>query len=302
MLSSISVATTCLKQFWFEEGGGPVLGNPNDTACWPLALHVTASPAICPDGYHAACNPVTTLTSQKLDYCCPNGYFCDGGIYSCSSKVGSLTTANGTSVNSNGETIVKLISFSGVNANSVAVKYADSDTMFTVSQTATSGTDSTGATPLPTTSLPLTTSTASTTSNTSGPTTVPHSAMEQTGGLSAGAKAGIGVGVGIAVLLLLGLLAFFHFRNRATSQNQTGPGQRPQQQDLSIAADFQGSYRQQPYQEGQYSSQIQELAITAPAINELDGKYTGLEKSSPGVASEPSELSAESGWHDSNTR
>ncbi|KAK6066787.1 hypothetical protein SCUP234_07333 [Seiridium cupressi] len=217
-------------------------------------------------------------------------------------KVGSLTTANGTSVKSNGETIVKLISFSGVNANSIAVKYADSDTMFTISQTATSGTDSTAATPLPTTSLPSTTLTASTASNTSGPMTAPGSAMEQTGGLSAGAKAGIGVGVGTAVLVLVGLLAFFHFKKRATSQNQTSAGQGPQQQDLPNAADFRGNYRQQPYQEGQYSSQTQELPITTPAVHELDGKYAGVEKSSPGVASRPSELSAETGWHNSSTR
>ena len=109
------------------------------------------------------------------------------------------------------------------------LNFKASDVPAKTTTTSTTPTSSLTSTPLtlPTTGIPSPTSssassapTSTSASSTTPGTNVPASTPDPSGGLSAGAKAGIGVGVALGTLLLVAL-AFLFFRQRKRKQNAT---------------------------------------------------------------------------------
>ncbi|KAI1631653.1 hypothetical protein F4809DRAFT_631398 [Biscogniauxia mediterranea] len=182
MSTTLSIPPSCLTELWLVQGAQPtdlgvVLGNPNDDNCWPGTrdLSTTFSPALCPSGYTIACNASPTRTSETVWACCPSGFICDGGVYSCLSNPGMTTEYSATMVDRAGNTVVTpFVGTDGVNAHSVRVAFRASDVVLAAA---------------PSTTAPSSPSTSTAT----------------TAALSPGATAGLGVGVGIAAFLLLAL-------------------------------------------------------------------------------------------------
>ncbi|GAP90728.1 hypothetical protein SAMD00023353_5200620 [Rosellinia necatrix] len=165
MLTDISISTSCLTETWLTTGagataGGLVLGNPRDTNCWPVnqnAITVTLSPAICPNGYSSACD-IDSLSradaSETLWACCPIGFVCDGGVYSCVRRLGNTQDAYFASdIDASGNTITKNVAATlDVNAHSIRVAFHSSDIL---GQAATATPAGTSATTLPTSTEPV---------------------------------------------------------------------------------------------------------------------------------------------------
>ncbi|KAI1485702.1 hypothetical protein F5X96DRAFT_658384 [Biscogniauxia mediterranea] len=196
MSTTLSIPPSCLTEIWLVEGAQPtdfgvVLGNPNDDNCWPGTrdLSTTFSPALCPSGYTIACNASPTRASETAWACCPSGFICDGGTFSCLSNPGMTTEYSATMVDRAGNTVVtSWVGSDGVNAHSVRVAFRASDVVV-----------------------------LATASSSSSPSTT-----TSTAGLSPGATAGLGVGVGIAAFLLLALatwMAVLVVRKRRRARN-----------------------------------------------------------------------------------
>ncbi|KAI0594791.1 hypothetical protein F4775DRAFT_572470 [Biscogniauxia sp. FL1348] len=191
MSTTLSIPPSCLTEIWLVQGTEPtdvgvVLGNPDDESCWPGTrdLSTTLSPALCPSGYTIACNASPTRTSETAWACCPSGFICDGGTYSCLSNQGLTAEYTATMVDRAGNTVVTpFVGTDGVNAHSIRVAFRASDVQLL------------GAAP----------STAA-----AAPTPTPTE--EAAGPLSPGATAGLGVGVGIGTFLLLSLVAWLAMR------------------------------------------------------------------------------------------
>ncbi|KAK6207366.1 hypothetical protein LQW54_007195 [Pestalotiopsis sp. IQ-011] len=213
MLTSLEIPSSCLTQIWIttppgDYQPGPILGNPYDTACFPVARGSSLSPAVCPEGYHSACTPKSiSIEGEVIMDCCPNGYFCDGGYFSCSSHASANFTVTVTDVEGPDQSLVlKTSETNGMNAHSIRVRYATTDLYITTTiSPGASATDDGTAVPSSASALPTATSTGS------------GSDDSQDASLSTGAKAGIGVGAAVGGLALLGFV-FFLFRRRSQKQ------------------------------------------------------------------------------------
>ncbi|KAI0850187.1 hypothetical protein F5Y00DRAFT_260916 [Daldinia vernicosa] len=214
MLTSLAIPTSCVTDVWVTSTGtrtGVFLGNPFDSSCWPgkRDLATTISPAFCPVGYSSACNASPSNDdSETVWACCPTGFTCDGGFYSCLSGGRTSKTYIVTYTDRAENTLTsQLVTDSGVNAHSIRVAFHSSDVFATATPTPTS---SSASSPIPTSTSPS------------------NSDDSDSEGISAGAKVGIGIGVGLGGLILflvLGWLAWRRYRNKvAPGQYQTHPG------------------------------------------------------------------------------
>ncbi|KAI1394384.1 uncharacterized protein F4822DRAFT_424863 [Hypoxylon trugodes] len=195
MLTTLALAPSCVTQTWIISGTGDavglVLGNPHDTSCWPgnRDISTTISPAICPVGYVSACDVSSKRDdSETVWACCPSGFTCDDGFYSClSGRTNGVTkTYIATDVDRLGNTVTTTATTAdGINAHSIRVAFHSSDLIITPSSTP-------GAI--------------------STPTSAVENNISDSGHLSAGATAGIGVGVGIGTFLLLSSIAWLAWR------------------------------------------------------------------------------------------
>ncbi|KAI1773847.1 hypothetical protein F4818DRAFT_104625 [Hypoxylon cercidicola] len=208
MLTTVPLATSCLTETWMISGDGSrsgiVLGNPRDTSCWHASedLSRTISPAICPFGYSSACDASSPRDSSETVWaCCPTGFYCDEGSYSClkDRNVGVTQEYTVTDIDALGNTITtSVLTANGINAHSIRVAFHSSDLAMT---------------PLPTGSSYQATLTLTSTTSISPP--VPDSATPSSGNLSIGATAGVGIGAGAGVLLLgVAGLAWIRYRKR----------------------------------------------------------------------------------------
>ncbi|KAI1373847.1 hypothetical protein F4677DRAFT_428434 [Hypoxylon crocopeplum] len=187
MLTTIAIASSCLTQTWVSSSTGTTsaigIGEPHHPSCWPGTrdLSTTISPAICPVGYVSACNAGSPRdASETVWACCPSGFHCDPGYYSCISDAtsGASKTYTVTDTDILGNTITRQwITDGGINAHSVRVAFHSSDLIAPAS-------------PTPTASSPS----ADPNNNNNN-----HDA----GNLPTGAIAGIGVGAGIGSFILL---------------------------------------------------------------------------------------------------
>ncbi|KAI1471382.1 uncharacterized protein F4812DRAFT_413842 [Daldinia caldariorum] len=208
MLTSLAIPTSCVTDIWVWSTGtatGVQLGNLYDSSCWPGSrdLATTISPAICPAGYTSACNASPSKdASETVWACCPTGFSCDGGFFSCLSGGKETKTYVVTGRDRAGNTLTStLATESGINAHSIRVAFHSSDLF--VSSTSTTSSSST-----------------SSTSSSQFPTSTSSSGS---GDLSVGAKTGIGIGVGLGGLLLfslLGWLAWRRHRNKRLANGQ----------------------------------------------------------------------------------
>ncbi|KAI0131283.1 hypothetical protein F4814DRAFT_163678 [Daldinia grandis] len=209
MLTSLAVPTSCVTDVWITSSGtntGVFLGNPFDSSCWPgnRDLSTTISPAFCPVGYTSACNASPSNDdSETVWACCPTGFSCDPGFYSCISGGQSTKTYIVTDTDRAGNTLtVQLVTAGGVNAHSIRVAFHSSDLFATATPTSSSV-----SSPIPTSTSPS------------------DSDDSDSEGISAGAKIGIGIGVGLGGLLLflvLGWLAWRRYRNKRLAGEQEG--------------------------------------------------------------------------------
>ncbi|KAI1429661.1 hypothetical protein F5Y12DRAFT_709660 [Xylaria sp. FL1777] len=217
MLIDISIPTSCLTETWLipasgTAGAGAVLGNPADPNCWAGAqdLGTTVSPAICPYGYASACNidyQSRRDASETLFACCPIGFTCDIGSWSCISHFIDLQsrTLFVTDTNEDGLTTVTPIVQANVNAHSIRVAFHSSDI---IDQSA-STTDSARLTITPAPTATLSTSTS---------TVTPP--VTKSGSIPTGVFVGIGVASALgAVILLLGIFWLVRRRYRRKQQH-----------------------------------------------------------------------------------
>ncbi|KAI8963366.1 hypothetical protein F5Y11DRAFT_346535 [Daldinia sp. FL1419] len=219
MLTSLAIPTSCVTDLWVTSSGtntGVFLGNPYDSSCWPgdRNLSTTISPAFCPVGYTSACNASPANDeSETVWACCPTGFSCDPGFYSCISGGQISNTYIVTGIDRAGNTLTsKLATNGGVNAHSIRVAFHSSD-LFAPSTTASSSIPSSMAS----STIPLSTS--------------PNDSDESdSGGLSSGAKIGIGIGVGLGGLLLFlafGFLAWRRYRDKRLAGEQQAAAYQP---------------------------------------------------------------------------
>ncbi|KAI1799725.1 hypothetical protein F4811DRAFT_542377 [Daldinia bambusicola] len=212
---TISIPTSCVTDIWVTSTGtetGVQLGNPYDSSCWPGGrdLATTISPAFCPVGYTSACNASPSNdASETVWACCPTGFSCDPGFFSCISAGMQKKTYIVTERDRAGNTLTSTLTTNGgINAHSIRVAFHSSDLF---------------ASPTSTTSS----SSASSTSSSQFPTSTSLDDAELSGSgsgdLSVGAKIGIGIGVGLGGLLLfmlLGWLAWRRYRNKRLANEQ----------------------------------------------------------------------------------
>ncbi|KAI1767170.1 hypothetical protein GGR53DRAFT_463686 [Hypoxylon sp. FL1150] len=191
MFTIVSIAQSCLTETWGSlgqsTGTAVVLGNPYNTDCWNSNqnLSTTISPAVCPFGYTSACDASPRSDGETVWACCPTGFTCDGGFWSClgDREIGSTKTYNVTMADTLGSTITtQKLETGGVNAHSIRVAFRSSDFAMMPLPAASSDQATSTTTPTPTSDADVTTS--------------------GTGSLSMGATIGVGIGVGAAVLLL----------------------------------------------------------------------------------------------------
>ncbi|KAI0973794.1 hypothetical protein F4678DRAFT_410359 [Xylaria arbuscula] len=218
MLTTIPIAASCLTETWLMSvpgGSAIVLGKPDDPDCWPGTrdLTTTISPAICPSGYSSACD-ITDASrrdeSETIWACCPTGFHCDDGTWSCLAEPTNTYTV--TYLDFQGKTTTSLTTWDGgVNAHSVRIALHSSDLLNPVSSTIFSS-DS---------NIPAQTSTSLPT-----PTSIitPSSAAE---GLPAGAWVGIGIAIAAGAFGLIASIAWLIRRKRRKS-NQQLSSQQPQ--------------------------------------------------------------------------
>ncbi|KAI1402588.1 hypothetical protein F4819DRAFT_453821 [Hypoxylon fuscum] len=255
MLTTLSLAPSCLTETWASQSGtnfAIVLGNPYDTSCWHVNgdSSTTISPAICPVGYTSACDADSPQDGKTVWACCPSGFGCDGGAWSClkDGTVGVTETYTASFIDPLGNTSTSTWKTeSGINAHSVRVAFHSTDIVTTPSSTALS--------PLATPSLtsPLSTSTSATT-----PTAL------SSGNLSLGATVGVGVGIGIGTFIFLSGMAWIWRRYR--SGRQVTAVELESHRPSSKSGPFQ-------VQMGPPTTQVGEMNI-APGLHELDVKRT----------------------------
>ncbi|KAI3324463.1 hypothetical protein HD806DRAFT_492676 [Xylariaceae sp. AK1471] len=193
MLDPVFLAPSCLSETWVSSGADGstplVLGNPSDTSCWPgnRNPHTTFSSTICPPGYRSACDGKPTDRQQTVWACCPNGFDCDGGTFSCILH-GHTKDINTITVNDYdrlGNRIMTQHTGDEVEAHPITIAFYSSDIK------------------IPTTSSPLSTTTSpKMTSSLSMPTssTIPANASRI---LTTGASIGIGVVIGVTALSIV---------------------------------------------------------------------------------------------------
>ncbi|OTB12957.1 hypothetical protein K445DRAFT_25082 [Daldinia sp. EC12] len=205
MLTSLAIPTSCVTDVWVTSTGtdtGVFLGNPYDPSCWPgdRDLSTTISPAFCPAGYTSACNASPSNdASETVWACCPTGFSCDPGFFSCISGGQQSKTYIVTARDRAGNTLTSTLETNGgVNAHSIRVAFHSSDLFASPTSTSFS-TSATSSPPFPTSTSPS------------------DADSSDSGNLSAGAKIGIGIGVGLGGLILflvLGWLAWRRYRNK----------------------------------------------------------------------------------------
>ncbi|KAI2615675.1 hypothetical protein GGR54DRAFT_263839 [Hypoxylon sp. NC1633] len=242
MLTTIAIAPSCLTQTWISHGfqgpssTGPQsvigLGNQNDPSCWPGGrdLSTTISPAICPSGYVSACDASPRGdASETVWACCPSGFHCDGGWYSCVYDVApGVYTANDT--DRFGNTIITSLLASGINAHSIRVAFHSSDLanlVTTAVSTVLSSASYRGD------------SDFSIASSTPTPTPAPAPTASNSGSLSTGATAGVGVGAGVGVFILLSVVAWLalkRYRSRRQATISEHEAHRPMSKPDSYSA------------------------------------------------------------------
>ncbi|KAI0814219.1 hypothetical protein GGR55DRAFT_500187 [Xylaria sp. FL0064] len=217
MLTTLSIAASCLTETWLMsvptgtdmiQRSAIVLGKPDDPNCWPGTrdLTTTISPAICPSGYVSACD-ITDASrrdqSETVWACCPSGFHCDGGTWSCLAKTTNTYTV--TYLDFQGKTTTSVTSWdSGANAHSVRVAFHSSDILNPVSPTSSSSSSNTD---------PTQASTSILTTPTSNRPLDSHS-----GSLSAGAGIGIGVAIAVGAFGLLAGIVWLARRQRRMKQ------------------------------------------------------------------------------------
>ncbi|KAJ2995898.1 hypothetical protein NUW58_g1144 [Xylaria curta] len=222
MLSELSLPASCLTETWLVPATGTgkvrgVLGNTADPKCWPGGLGTTISPAICPSGYTRACDIASTSradASETLWACCPSGFTCDGGDFSCYRPYNRepAQTYPVTYSNNLGQVTTTSLEMGGLNAHSVRVAFHSSDIRNQFP---------------PGASLPPPTATSSIATSVSSATPQVTSATPQvtsSQSLSAGGFVGIGVGSALGAVLLISGVAWLvrrrHYRNRQQEQEQ----------------------------------------------------------------------------------
>ncbi|KAH8156085.1 hypothetical protein CIB48_g12162 [Xylaria polymorpha] len=201
MLTELSIPTSCLTETWVisasgTNSAGASLGNSADPKCWPGTrnLGTIISPAICPSGYTSACDidPQSRGdASETLWACCPRRF-----------NDNVPRTYFLTDTNNLGEITTTPVVVGGVNAHSVRVAFHSSD----LADLFPSTTDlpPPNATPAPTATSSLSTSTSSVTGGATDSKSLP-----------AGGLVGIGVASALgAVLLLSGAFWLVRRRNR----------------------------------------------------------------------------------------
>ncbi|KAI0103286.1 hypothetical protein GGR51DRAFT_524475 [Nemania sp. FL0031] len=163
MLSTISIATSCLTETWYTTEGTTkrdiILGNPDDPNCWLVNrdLTTTISPAICPYGYTSACdisNGSRRDPSETVWACCPSQFSCDAGRWSCAKNIGASLTYILNTTNIFGDTITTQLVGGAINAHSIRVAFHSSDILdqFTSTTDSVINSISTSSTPTSTSS------------------------------------------------------------------------------------------------------------------------------------------------------
>ncbi|KAI0530027.1 hypothetical protein GGR58DRAFT_508899 [Xylaria digitata] len=261
MLTQLSIPTSCLTETWFIPATGTKtpeagLGNSNDPSCWPGPTRnpgSAISPAICPSGYTSACdiNPESRKdASETMWACCPSNFVCDGGVYSCIRSLSDSTprTYFLTTTNDAGGITTTPLVIRAVNAHSVRVAFHSSDIID--ESPITTGPSLPTATPPPTASSPLLTSTSSVNSSATNPN-----------GLSAGGLIGIGVASAFGAIFLLSAVFRLVWRRHRD-------GQQKQQPPTTTISSSQSTKR---YTELFSMSRPSELGIPQP-VHELDSR------------------------------
>ncbi|KAI1271567.1 hypothetical protein F5Y07DRAFT_340665 [Xylaria sp. FL0933] len=239
MLTTLSIAASCLTETWLMsvptgtdmiQHSAIVLGKPDDPNCWPGTrdLTTTISPAICPSGYVSACD-ITDASrrdeSETVWACCPSGFRCDHGTWSCLAKTTNTYTV--TYLDFQGKTTTSVTSWdSGVNAHSVRVAFHSSDILNLVTPTSSSP----GSNTAPTQTSPSLFAT----------TTSDQPLRSHAGGLSAGAGIGIGVAIAVGAIGLLAGIVWLARRQRRKKQqlsDRQEDAPLPQRSKASYASD-----------------------------------------------------------------
>ncbi|KAI0181573.1 hypothetical protein GGR52DRAFT_567792 [Hypoxylon sp. FL1284] len=271
MLTSSALATSCLSEMWVTGATNLVIGNPYDPLCAIFraerSVTSTLSPAICPEGLVSACNASPARdASETVWACCPTGWRCDGGVFSCTSDVpeGVTNTYTVTDIDTFGNTVTRqLIATAGLDIHSIRVAFHSSDLVAGPSPTASSAsaTSEPPATSVPTTATSPSSAAAAT------------AAAASWSGLSAGATAGIGIAVGISIFLLLSAIAWFRWRSYRKKQQLDGGGGQvvlpTSQVDVSYGQSYNQSYSQSRHPPADIY--YNERALPQPPLNEMDG-------------------------------
>ncbi|KAJ8131561.1 hypothetical protein O1611_g2064 [Lasiodiplodia mahajangana] len=220
MLSSISIATSCLTDTWLFDVGATtakvVLGNPHDTNCWAVNRVPTTeiSPAICPYGYTSACDITDGSphdASETVWACCPSQFACDAGTWSCLKNRGLTMTYTFNTTDILGHTTTtQIFKAGGINAHSIRVAFHSSDildqfattaeSLNSISTTDSSGSTSTSSPPTPTSSV---------SPSVSNPETLPS-----------GAWIGIGIAITVGAVIVVSSIFFLVRRRHRNKQQQ----------------------------------------------------------------------------------
>ncbi|KAI0201452.1 hypothetical protein F4808DRAFT_425232 [Astrocystis sublimbata] len=211
------VPASCLTETWLSTATDKtvpnlVIGNPYNTDCWPLNHApkgtTTYSPAICPEGYVSACDidPASRRDSSETAWaCCPIGFHCDGGVFSCASTISENSTFFPSDLDADGSTVTTEVYTYGFdfNAHSVLVAFHSEDFY---------NTPTTVSAEVPTSTTTATTNPIATVPKATGAPDVEPPKAPDSGNLPTGAIAGIVIGSVLGLVLVAG--AFWAIRRQ----------------------------------------------------------------------------------------
>ena len=241
LTTTFTPSPSCLSDYYWI-GSFISLGPPSTTACLPSGWQLTSqhfSPGQCPSGYVIACSTSIALGSltETQATCCPSSYSCQTGdnwpwfstepcarsfdAFPIASTLSITTMVNGVATVSN-----SVLTYGGVNAYGISIRWQSTDFAITVTHPITTTLTSVITSTIisnETTSHSLTPSAAAgsvianeTTSHSLTPSAVAGSgiANETTShSLTPSAVAGIGVSVTLIFVAIIAVVTLFILRH-----------------------------------------------------------------------------------------
>src|ERR1700722_3272522 len=241
LTTTFTPSPSCLSDYYWI-GSFISLGPPSTTACLPSGWQLTSqhfSPGQCPSGYVIACSTSIALGSltETQATCCPSSYSCQTGdnwpwfsTEPCARSFDAFPIASTLSITTmvNGVTTVSnsVLTYGGVNAYGISIRWQSTDFAITVTHPITTTLTSVITSTIisnETTSHSLTPSAAAgsvianeTTSHSLTPSAVAGSgiANETTShSLTPSAVAGIGVSVTLIFVAIIAVVTLFILRH-----------------------------------------------------------------------------------------